>query len=225
MVMLISVSAVLIITVFPNFIASLTRSGVKIPWITKSLIDIRGVIQFHWPKILTAVFIFILLCVFFKAKIKLFLNYISVNAPFFKNFMLVRGYSRFTRALSIMIKNGVTFSDAVPLAVKTVSNSHIASSLRQFGSLLITGKNIADSSGSIKYILPIIISMFTVGGATGDLASTVGHTASYLEKEEDNALNRFAAFIGPALIIFSALIIAYMIIGIYLPLILMYDTI
>ena len=67
--------------------------------------------------------------------------------------------------------------------------------------------------------------MITTGESTGELAEMLDKVADYYRKEQKNAVNGIKTFIEPALIVFLAVAVGFILVAVLVPMFDMYSTV
>jgi type IV pilus assembly protein PilC len=63
----------------------------------------------------------------------------------------------------------------------------------------------------------LALDMIEVGEASGALAPMLGSVAEFYEDEVNNQLTNLVALIEPAILVFMAILIAFILVALYLP--------
>ncbi|MGL4796756.1 MAG: type II secretion system F family protein, partial [Paraclostridium sp.] len=90
---------------------------------------------------------------------------------------------------------------------------------------LIRGETLADNLEQSKYFDPVLIQMISIGEQTGQLENISNQMAEFYEHEAEIYLNRMVAMIEPIMIIIVGIMVAILVIGVFLPMLSIYDAI
>ena len=71
----------------------------------------------------------------------------------------------------------------------------------------------------------MVVSMVQVGEASGTLDDVLSRTADYYEEETDAAIQKMTTMLEPVMLILMAVVIGFIVIAMYLPMIDMMQTI
>jgi general secretion pathway protein F len=121
--------------------------------------------------------------------------------------------ARFCRTLGTLIKSGVPLLQALTNAKDVISNQVIATSINKVTKGAKEGKGIAAPLSNAHVLPPLALSMIKVGEETGQLDDMLLKVASTYEKSLKTAIKRFVSLLEPAMILFMALVIGFIVIS------------
>jgi type IV pilus assembly protein PilC len=73
------------------------------------------------------------------------------------------------------------------------------------------------SAGTYTIRADLVLEMIEVGEASGALTPMVGSVAEFHEDDVNNKIKNLVALIEPAILIFMAILIAFILVALYLP--------
>lgn len=125
--------------------------------------------------------------------------------------------SRFARSMDILTKSGVTIIESFDLIDAMIGNREIRKRFKLCRENIMTGHSYASSLQKMEVFPVMLISMVSVGEATGALAEVFDKTSSFFDEEANEAIKTLIQLIEPILLIFIALSIGVIILSIFLP--------
>lgn len=216
---LVIVGFIMMTYVVPKLTASLTESGVELPWTTKVLIAVSSFMQHNVVVIVIGA---VIAGVAFRVwtskpagravwdRVKLRL---PVFGPLLKNIHLVR----FTRSLTTLINGGVDVPSALDICADIVGNEHYRAILTE------TKKEVSDGN-SITTVLfrdnltpKMIPQMMVVGEETGRLAQVLEKLTEFFSRELDNSVTNLVSAIEPLIMMVMGGAVGIMVAAIMLP--------
>ncbi len=220
--------------VIPRFRAIFENLGQKLPAATSVLIDIStwissNVYYTHFPFIgIIPVIPFGIYILFrlIKAteKGKMGLDTMKLNLPVFGVLVRKSAVSRFSRTLGTLITSGVPILQALNIVRETSGNEVISKAVGNVHDSIREGESIAGPLRDTKVFLPMVISMIEVGEETGQLPEMLMKIADVYDNDVDTAIASITSIIEPILIVTLAVIVGFIVIALFLPLISLIQT-
>ncbi len=214
--------AIAVITVFviPAFSACSIRMGAIFPWQTKALIATSDFAVGYWPLILS------LLLVGFSG-----FRYWSTSSsgaviPWDRlriRLPLVGGYSnvsrlaRFAKTFAIMGRSGVPVVRSLNIVSEVVGNKFIGSKIADMSDGVTRGESLYLTAQRSGIFLPLVLQMIAVGEESGNLPDLLDEVSDFYDGEIEYDLNRLTESIEPILIIFIAILVLILALGVFLP--------
>ncbi|WZL78037.1 type II secretion system F family protein [Eubacteriales bacterium mix99] len=230
-VLLVIVSVVVVvfmlIAILPTFLSMFEGNGILLPAPTRLLLHISNALRHHGPALLL---IGIAVGYTLRRSVRTdsgrkSLDQLKLKLPVVKNLVMKSSVFRFTRTLSILLASGIPLLSAMKIVAKVVGNRVVADAILTIREDLRKG---FDLSGSIQRqgIFPfMVVSMVQVGEASGTLDDVLSRTADYYEEETDAAIQKMTTMLEPVMLILMAVVIGFIVIAMYLPMIDMMQTI
>lgn len=214
----------LVIRVLPTLADMFLQSYSNIPLPTKVLLFLSAnYVKFLGLILAVILGTFTVFTRFYKSERGLFIyNKKLLYIPIFGELKRKVITARLCRILSLLIENGIPIIKALELASKTVENVFIKGELAE----IITGLQNGGTFGKLlnHEVFPaMMIKMVTVGEETRTLEEMLNKTATFFESEVDFLEERIISLIEPTIIMFMAIIIGFVVIGILLPMMDMYN--
>jgi general secretion pathway protein F len=121
--------------------------------------------------------------------------------------------ARFARTFGTLIQSGVPILQSLSIVKEIISNEVIARSMAEIHSGLKEGEGISHPLRRTNLFPPLAIHMITVGEETGTLDEMLLKVADAYDQDVRNTVKRFVSLLEPALILFMALIVGFVVIS------------
>jgi len=125
--------------------------------------------------------------------------------------------AQFCRTLSTLQAGGTPLVQAMETAGGSIGNRLVSSSITRAAQQVREGQSLHAGLASTGLMPELALEMIEVGEASGALAPMLGSVAEFYEEEVNNRLANLVAVIEPAILIFMAIFIAFILISLYLP--------
>lgn len=213
----------LMIFVVPKFAQMFDNMGVELPVMTGILIrsSSKMLTLKFWLIVIAIVIIAKLLFSFLKKikKGRYVLDNMKLKLPVFGKLIQKLAISRFASTLGTLVGSGVPILQALNIVKETVGNEVISEGLSTVHDGIKEGESIVAPLRSLTIFDPMVINMIAVGEETGKLDEMLLKIADTYESEVDIMVSGFTALLEPFMIIGLALIIGFIVIALFLPLV------
>jgi len=225
----IAVLVLLMTFIVPKFRAIFENVDLKLPAMTQLLINIssffRSNIYYTHPPFIGIIPLIplgiYLLFRFIKSteRGKMFFDAAKLNLPIFGVLVRKSAVARFSRTLGTLITSGVPILQALNIVRETSGNEVISQAVGNVHDSIREGESIAGPLRDTKVFMPMVISMIEVGEETGKLPDMLMKIADVYDNDVDNAVAGITSIIEPILIVMLAVIVGFIVIALFLPLI------
>lgn len=209
----------LMIFVVPTFTSMFESSGAELPGITKALIAISGFMKNNY------IVLFVIFAIIFAA-FRVYLSTESGRLTFdkFKLRMPLLGKiqttsiaATFARTMSTLMGSGVGITEAIRITGKILDNTHAIEQMEKIERQVREGKGLYGPVKDTALFPAMIVNMIMLGEESGTLEDMLGKTALFYEEEVDEATQRLTSMLEPLIIIILAVVVAFIVISIALP--------
>ncbi len=211
----------LFVFVVPTFEKVIVKLHGELPIITKVLFGFSTLLRnpFFIGFVVLSAIIGSFLWVYFKKfdKFVYWLDSWKLKAPFLKKVLFPLVVGRLTRSLGLLIASGVPLLVALEVSKKTIGNKRIETAIDQIKRQIAEGGSLFDAFKSTKAFPVILVDIMGIGESSGKLHEMLEKISFYFEEEADHALVKFLTFLEPMLIITVGAIVLTVLLGIYLP--------
>src|SRR6202166_1186264 len=126
-------------------------------------------------------------------------------------------FAQFCRTLSTLLAGGTPLVQAMETAGGAIKSRLVSGAISRGAQLVREGQSLHDGLASTGLVPDLALEMIEVGEASGALAPMLGSVAKFYEDDVNNRLTNLVALIEPAILIFMAILIAFILIALYLP--------
>ncbi len=201
----------------------LKNSGAELPFITECLIFISNlaVSPYFWAAL--GCLMFLATLVITKAfqtprgrrSIQSLLYELPLVGPVSRIFVT----GRFARALSIQLKTGILWTEALPQAAAASGSAVLAQKVTGSVQALKSGETPSESLRQANFFPDLLLELVEVGQETGTPATLVEWVADLYDSELESAIDRSVAMLEPLVMTGMGLLVGFVLVGTLLPMI------
>lgn len=221
------VIVILIVTfILPQF-QSLFDQMESLPMITNILIAVSNFLVQKWyiALLTVAVLVALIRIIVGIPAVRRGVDWMKVHMWGFGKLFKVVYTARFARTLSSLYSSGMPLVSAVGVAAKTIGNGYVESQFDEVITMVRGGVPLSQGLREVDGLLKKLSSTILVGEESGRLDVMLDSIAETLEADAEQATKRMVTLLEPILIIFMALIVGCIMIGVMLPIYQSYSAI
>lgn len=221
------VIVILIVTfILPQF-QSLFDQMESLPMITNILIAVSNFLVQKWyiALLTVAVIVALIRIIVGIPAVRRGVDWMKVHMWGFGKLFKVVYTARFARTLSSLYSSGMPLVSAVGVAAKTIGNGYVESQFDEVITMVRGGVPLSQGLREVDGLLKKLSSTILVGEESGRLDVMLDSIAETLESDAEQATKRMVTLLKPILIIFMALIVGCIMIGVMLPIYQSYSAI
>jgi general secretion pathway protein F len=221
-----SLSVILmLIYVVPQFELFFREMGQTLYFTTQALIGVSQVFRSYWwvGVILVLVLAAGLARLRRSAQGRLFIDRLKLTLPLLGRLNSTVAASLFAKTLGTLINSGVPLVGALKVVQTAVPNRYLAQFLPEVLTEVEKGQRLSGVLNKSGLLPELLLQLTAVGEETGQLAPMLLSAADTLEQESRAELRRLLAIMEPALILSMALIVAFVIVSLLLPVLNLYE--
>lgn len=125
--------------------------------------------------------------------------------------------ARFCRSFGTAMKSGVPIVTALDLIAQVVDNAYYKERIGMMRVAVSNGDRLLNSFMSAGIFSPAELQMISVGEETGDVESMVEQLAALYQEEVEYEAHQLAETLEPVLLLFMAVLVTILLLGIFLP--------
>ena len=149
-----------------------------------------------------------------------------LKLPITKDLVTKSCLANFSRTLSSLNSAGVPILEALMISKKTLGNRVFQRIVDRMNIEIQAGQPIYRVLAQEEKFIPIMFtSMFRIGEETGELSEMVDKLADFYEDEVSTAVKSITSVLEPLMIVFVAIVVAFILIAMYLPMFNMMSTV
>ena len=126
-------------------------------------------------------------------------------------------FAQFCRTLSTLLAGGTPLVQAMETAGGAIRSRLISGAIAKGAQLVREGQSLHNSLSSTGLVPDLALEMIEVGEASGSLSAMLASVAEFYEDDVNTHLANLVALIEPAILIFMAILIAFILVALYLP--------
>ncbi|MCZ6696749.1 MAG: type II secretion system F family protein [Acidobacteria bacterium] len=216
----IGIVAILVVYVVPKFVDFYADFGADLPLITRLMLGISQMVTNNLvlitAGILAAAFAFRTWAQTDAGR--LVLDRVQVKLPLFGGIFHRFAITRFVRTLGTLLAGGIPAVTALGISARAVGNRAFEIRLMDVERKVREGGSIWQSLDETQLFSDIAIEMTRVGEQTGALHEMLENISEFYDEEIETRLGLMMALLEPLMLIGMGVIVAFMLLAIYLPL-------
>ena len=221
---------IMLVFVIPIFVDMYSSSGADLPGLTQFLVDASNAIKdpAFLMKTLPVIAVLFFLT---KKQIKTnkFINWrdsMLLKLPITKDLVTKSCLANFSRTLSSLNSAGVPILEALMISKRTLGNRVFQRIADRMNTEIQAGQPIYKVLALEVKVIPIMFtSMFRIGEETGELSEMVDKLADFYEDEVSTSVKSLTSVLEPLMIVFVAIVVAFILVAMYLPMFNMMSTV
>lgn len=223
----ITVVIVMVTKIIPIFVGMFESSGTQLPLPTRMVMAFSHVLTDYWYVLLAVLVIGALSIKVYVGTEKGLENWhqILLNMPVLGQTVHKLAAVRFTRTLSTLLSSGMNVLSSLEISTRVVGNRVIMNALKVSKEDIRKGMSLSVSLKKVNALPAMVYSMIAIGEESGSIENMLEKCADYYDDEVDNSITRLVSMIEPILIISMAIVIGFIVVAMYLPIIGSYQTI
>ena len=112
---------------------------------------------------------------------------------------------------------GVPLIQGLTLVSRAVENEYVGQAVGDMRTGVEHGESLLHTAEATGLFAPLVLQMIGVGEETGDVDAMLEETADFYEREVDYDVENLSAYIEPILLVFMAVLVLIMALGVFLP--------
>jgi type IV pilus assembly protein PilC len=193
----------------------------KLPLSTRLVIFLSNFIRFNGLYIFAGLIFSTFGFIYLLKKNKTFRFYFDksiLKIPLIGDILRDYNLANSTRTIGLLLKGGVTVSEAIPIAEKTSSNLVYKEEFKKLSESINRGDKISLYLSSKPDLFPEVLSQIvSVGERSGNLSNSLIYLSELYEAQVDDFTKNLSNLIEPALMIFMGILVGFIAISIITP--------
>ena len=212
---------------FPQFQDMFDSLGSELPKITKVVIAMSDFVKNFWWLLIIIVGLAVFgIQVFRKTPSgQLFFSKLALRIPVINDLTVKSASATFARTLSTLLAAGISLVDAVEITSKVIGNVIVRDALNETVDEIKRGVPLSIPLRESGIFPPMVHQMTRIGEETGNVEGMLEKIADYYEEEVEVATTSMTALLEPMIIVVLGLIIMFILLAIYMPILKMYSAI
>jgi type IV pilus assembly protein PilC len=205
--------------VVPQFAKLYSDMSVQLPLVTRMLLTLRVSYRpYVGAAVGLVVFGFVGLLLWSRTEAGgLAVDRLKLKVPILGETWIKFQMAQFCRTLSTLLGGGTPLVAALATAADSVDSRLVSGSIARASELVREGQSLHAALESIGIMPELGSEMIEVGEASGALSPMLGSVAEFYEEETNQRLGTMIAIVEPAILVFMAIVIGFILISLYLP--------
>ncbi|MCP4644735.1 MAG: type II secretion system F family protein [bacterium] len=149
--------------------------------------------------------------------VRMALDGAKLRVPWLGTLLRNVAVARLTRLLGTLTRGGISIVDALALVRPAIGNRVISATIADMTARVRTGESLAALMGEAHVFPPLSVQMVSVGEETGKLDHMLLRVAEAYDRETMTSTKVMTSLLAPALILFVAGIVGFILISMLLP--------
>ncbi|MFC1621177.1 type II secretion system F family protein [Candidatus Omnitrophota bacterium] len=201
--------------VIPKLANMFIEMGEALPLPTRILIGFSDFIRTYW--IVLAIFVIGSIFFIARGKSKSIIDRFKLKLPIIGALVKDSELARFSRTLSMLLKNGVAILSALKITSDVIENEVIKSETLKIYNDVREGSSLAAAIKKNTSFPPFIINMATIGEKGGMLDKTLLKAAKSYDIESDRKIKILSSLLEPVIILIMGVVVGFIVISMLLP--------
>jgi type IV pilus assembly protein PilC len=142
---------------------------------------------------------------------------LKLKIPFLGDTWIKFQVAQLCRTLSTLLQGGTPLVTALATSADAVSSPLLSGDIIKASKRVSEGQSLHAALAAGGLMPEMGLEMIEVGEASGALSSMLGSVAEFYEEETSLRLSTLIAIVEPAILVFMAVVIAFILISLYLP--------
>ena len=215
------VGALVILNIFviPKFAQIFSKFNVELPLPTRILITTSNLFVNYWAYMLigSLLALFSLFYYLHTDSGKLLWDRLKLRLPIIGSIIERSLLARFSQSFAMMLSAGVPLNQALALVANAVDNAHMSIKIQAMRQGIEKGESLLQTANQSHLFSPLVMQMIAVGEETGQVDELLREASDFYEREVDYDLKSLTARIEPILIVFVAIMVLILALGIFTP--------
>lgn len=221
LILVVGVIAVFVLLrfVIPELVVIFEDTGQALPLPTLLLVKLSDFVS-RFSIFILAFFGFFIVAV--KRYLKKFENRLKwdefvLKVPVFGDMLKKIEICRFSRTLSILVRNSVPIDISLKVLSKTIGNLFIRQQISGLEKAIKEGESLNVSMKKLGVFNSTFIDVVTVGESSGELGFVLENLSADYNKEVNRGIKNFMSLLEPMLILGIAIVVGFIVLAMLLP--------
>jgi len=209
----------LTIFILPKLVDMFNSFRLELPATTKIFLGFATFLVSYGIYALIALIglLFLLRFLIKSSKTRPFFHKLYLKIPIFKSLIKNINLTRSCRALSILLKSGVTINESLEITAIVVENVKYREALNNAVLIIKKGRPLSEALNESLYFPGMVKKMVSVGEKTGKLEESLAYLADFYEEEVNSTTKNLSTLIEPILLVVIGVILGLLAVAIISP--------
>ncbi len=215
------ITAFLMTYLFPKIMPIFKSINMDLPLSTRIIIAASNFLSHYgFTSILILIFIFTAFLITLKKKetAHFYFDKFLLEIPIVRKIIQDYNLANFTRTMGLLLKSGITMSEALSTSIKTTPNLVYKKEFKMLLNVVNRGGKISTHLIKERNLFPDIVTQITsVGEQSGNLANSFIYLSEMYETELDDFTKNLSSMVEPILMILMGLLVGFIAVSIITP--------
>lgn len=213
------ITVLLLVKVVPTFAGIYDSFDAELPAMTQLLISISEGLQRYLLFYIggSILFSFAMSRWYRTDTGRLIVDRSILNLPLFGELIRKVAISRFSRTLAILIQTGVPILEALDIVGKSIGNRALEIVIDTVKTSVQEGESISEPLAKSGVFPPMVTRMISIGEKSGQLGKMLTKVAEFYDDQVDAMVVGLTSIIEPLIIGFLGIVIGFVVIALFLP--------
>lgn len=215
------ITVFLMIYLFPKIMPVFSSLHMKLPLSTRIVIWASNSLQHYGVLIILSLILICISCIIALKKSTTFHFYFDsylCNIPLIGTMIRHYNLASSTRTMGLLLKGGITLSEALPIVVKTNQNLLYKKEFEELARVVDRGERMSEYLKKHRTLFPDVVSQITaVGERSGSLSDSLIYLSDLYESEVDDFTKNISNLIEPIMMIIMGVLVGFIAISIITP--------
>ncbi|MFA5260358.1 MAG: type II secretion system F family protein [Candidatus Omnitrophota bacterium] len=219
--MAIVITIILLVKVVPTFASIYDSFNSELPAMTQVLIGVSNGLKEYLLYVIGVIILlgFLLTRWYRTDRGREVIDKATLRVPIFGELIRKVAISRFSRTLATLLQTGVPILESLDIVGKTSGNRVIENVVINVKNNVREGESIATPLVKSGVFPPMVTRMISIGEKSGQLEKMLGKIADFYDDQVDAAVAGLTSIIEPLIIGFLGIIVGFIVIALFLPII------
>lgn len=218
---------VLLFVVLPMLVANFAGFGVETPAITLAVLNARDWLLQHWYIVIGGLVVLTFLYRYYVSTQQgsLVRDSVRLAIPVLGEMQKMVIFSRFCRTLALLLNSGIPMLQTLQILERLMDNVVVKKAVQGAKVGVERGEGISPSLSQYKTFPKMLVQMVAVGEETGNLETVLEQVADYYDREVNFIVASFTKLLEPVIMLVLAVVVLFILISVYLPMMQMVTSI
>lgn len=215
------ITSFLVVYLFPKIMPIFSSLNYDLPFTTRAVIWVSDFLRKDGLLLLALICLALIAFAVVNKKSKKFRYAFHRNilrVPIVGNIIQYYNLSNCMRTLGLLLKSGITLSEALPITAEATENMVYRSEFKLLEKTVSRGEKMSSYLRKNRALFPdVMTQIITVGERSGDLQNSLIYLSGFYESEVEDFTKNLSNIIEPILMIFMGIMVGFIAISIITP--------
>jgi len=210
---------VLLFVVLPMLVRNFASFGVETPAITMAVLNARDWTVQHWYVVVGLIIALILLWRYWVSTPpgRRMRDRALLALPAVGELQKMVIFSRFCRTLALLLNSGIAMIPTLQVLERLMDNVVVKKAVQEASRGVERGEGISAPLSQHRVFPEMLVQMVSVGEETGNLETVLNQLADFYDREVNFKVASLTKLLEPVVMLVLAVVVAFILISVYLP--------